>query len=62
MNENLQFKIAYLNEQGRRLMKLLLPMSDDELRRFSPRPSHKIIIDLKNKALYFSMLYSGEIN
>ena len=62
MNENLQYKITFLNEQGSRLMKFLLPMSDDELIKFSPRPSHRIIIDLKNKALYFSMLYSGEIN
>jgi hypothetical protein len=62
MNETLQFRIAYLNEQGRRLMNFLLPLSDSELIKFSPRPSPHIIYNLKNKALYFSMLYSGEIN
>jgi hypothetical protein len=62
MNETLHYEIAYLNNRGERLQKLLLPMSDFELRRFSPRPSRQIIIDLKNKALYFSMLMSGEIN
>jgi hypothetical protein len=62
MIETLQFGITYLDERGKRLQKFLLPLSDFELRKFSPRPSRRIIIDLKNKMLYFSMLMSGEIN
>jgi len=62
MNRTLQYNLDYLIEQGIRLQQFLLPMSDFELRKFSPRPSNRIIFDLKNKALYFSMIYSGEIN
>jgi len=62
MNETLQLRIAYLNERGRRLQNFLLPLADNELIKFSPVPSRRIIIDLKNRALYFSMLLSGELN
>jgi len=62
MNETLQYRIAYLNERGRLLQNYLLPMADNELMKISPIPSRSIIIQLKNKALYFSMLLSGEIN
>lgn len=62
MNQTLQLKIAYLNQRGKILQKLLLPMADSDLIRIAPVPSRKIIIDLKNKALYFSMCLSGAIN
>jgi len=62
MNETLRLKIALLNERGMLLQSLLMPLSDSELIKLTPVPSPQIVYNLKNRALYFSMKFSGELN
>ena len=62
MNGTLQLPISYFNEHGMVLQKLLLPMSDFELRNLTPEPSQQIVYNLKKQALLLSFYLSGEIN
>ncbi|MCL2074581.1 MAG: hypothetical protein FWH18_11715 [Marinilabiliaceae bacterium] len=62
MNRFLQMPISYWKEHGIVLQRLVLPLSDFELRRFTPAPSQQIIYNLKKQALLLSFYLSGEIN
>ncbi|MDR2928668.1 MAG: hypothetical protein LBV41_10815 [Cytophagaceae bacterium] len=62
MEENFYSKLTLLNNRGKRLQKMLLVLSDEELREMTPSPSFRALEELKRKALLFSMFLTASLN
>ena len=62
MDRTVYENFTLLNKRGKYLQRLLLFLSDEELKKITPSPSSKTIKSLKERTMRYSLILSVELN